>query len=182
MLAAGHSRHALDRRLANGTLVRLLPRVYRFAGTVETWHQKVMAACLWGSPDAIASHRSAGRLWGLEGFLQEGIEITVPRATRSRSKLLTVHRTLELIRWDVARRERIPVTGVNRTLIDLGAVLDPEELEAALDSALRQRLTTVRWLHWELTQHTVASRGPIKLSGRGKAGLAGLRAGVEARR
>lgn len=40
--------------------------------------------------------------------------------------------------------EGIPITSPERTLVDLAAVVGPDRLEDALDTALRRRLTTVR--------------------------------------
>ena len=48
------------------------------AGAPATWHQRLMAACLVGGPGAVASHRSAGALWGLDGLAPGPIEVTVP--------------------------------------------------------------------------------------------------------
>ncbi len=55
-------------RLANGRWETLHPAVYRLAGTPATWHQGLMAACLAAGPGAVASHRSAGTLWRLDGL------------------------------------------------------------------------------------------------------------------
>jgi hypothetical protein len=58
------------------TLTEVLPCVYRVAGTAQTWHQALEAACLWGGDAAVASHRSAAALWSLGGFPEGPIEIT----------------------------------------------------------------------------------------------------------
>jgi very-short-patch-repair endonuclease len=134
-LACGMTKQILHRRLADGRLQQVQPRVYVMAGAPDSWNQRLLAACLAGGRSAAASHRSAGRLWGL---LQDDqpIEITVPlrRAPRLRNTL--VHRSTDLTAGQVLCRRGIPVTNPLRTMVDLGAVLGPEEVEAALDRGL----------------------------------------------
>jgi very-short-patch-repair endonuclease len=55
---------------------------------------------------------------------------------------LRVHRVPTLDRDDLARRQRLPVTSVARTIVDLGGVLDPIELESAIATARRRRLVS----------------------------------------
>jgi very-short-patch-repair endonuclease len=113
-----------------------------------------MAACLWAGPHAAASHRAAARLWGLDGVEQELVEISVPRKLKSDS--LIVHR-LSKPHARIVRRDKIPVTEVATTLVDLAAVLSPFDMEAALDSAVRMRLTHTSRL-WDRL-HEVARCG-----------------------
>jgi len=42
--------------------------VYRVAGSPVTWHQRIMAGTLAAGAGAVASHRAAGYLHGLEGI------------------------------------------------------------------------------------------------------------------
>jgi very-short-patch-repair endonuclease len=134
-LACGLTKQALHRRLADGRVQQVQPRVYVVAGAPETWHQRLFAACLAAGGAAAASHRSAARLWGLLDD-EQPVEITVPlrRAPRLRDTL--VHRSTDLTAGQVVRRRGIPVTNPLRTMVDLGAVLGPEEVEAALDRGL----------------------------------------------
>lgn len=57
-------------------------------------------------------------------------------------------------------RRAIPVTSVARTLLDLSAVVNPLQVEVALESALRARLTTIAKLEDVLHRsgRTVAGR------------------------
>src|SRR5712692_4638556 len=47
---------------------RELPGVWRMGWAESTWMQKVWCASLWGGVGAVISHRTAARLWGLEGL------------------------------------------------------------------------------------------------------------------
>ena len=56
---------------------------------------------------------------------------------------MAVHRSTDLVPEHVTRRRGIPVTNPVRTVVDLGAVLDPDEVELALDRGLVARLFSV---------------------------------------
>jgi hypothetical protein len=99
-----------------------------------TW----MAATLAGGRGAVLSHRSAAALWGLRPGVLRRVEITVPRALRSRTGL-RVHRGI-LAADEVTAVRGIPVTTAARTLVDLAAVLTAARLERAVDEAERLRL------------------------------------------
>jgi hypothetical protein len=132
----------LTRRLADGRLQRLLPGVYVVAGSVPSWHQRLMGACVAAGPGAAASHRAAGRLWGLlQG--EQPLEVTVPLRKAPRIRHVAVHRSTDLTPDQVTRRRRIPVTNPLRTVVDLGAVLDPDEVEEALDRGLVSGLFSI---------------------------------------
>ena len=98
-----------------------------------------MAAQLWASEDAVISHRSAAALWKLDGVEPGVVDLTTTGRRSSVPKGITLHRTTDLARSDFGYRGPFRVTGVVRTLIDLGAAVDdPAVVEAALESALRR--------------------------------------------
>jgi hypothetical protein len=113
-----------------------------------------MAACLWAGPHAAASHRAAARLWGFDCMENEVVEISVPRKLTTMSVI--VHR-LPGPHTRILRRGGIPVTEVATTLVDLASVVSPFDMEAALDSAIRMRMTHVSRL-WDRL-HEVARPG-----------------------
>jgi hypothetical protein len=49
---------------ANQRLERVLPGVFRVAGTPTSRDQQFAAAALWGGPRALISHRAGGEVWG----------------------------------------------------------------------------------------------------------------------
>ena len=105
--------------------------------------QLLFAACRWGGAGSAASHRSAAALWELDGFDLNAFEIWSPRQLKSNR---VVARVGSLPVADISEVDGIPVTRIERTLVDLAAVVDVDRLEDALDSALRRRLTTVNRL------------------------------------
>ena len=134
--ACGVSDEALARAVRRGICRRLQAGVYAFAGSPESWEQSVMAACLAAGKDAVASHRTAARIWGLVAADDDIVEISVPRKNGPRPRQVTVHRSADLVAGHSTLRYRLPVTNPLRTIVDLAAVLPAERVEDALDSGL----------------------------------------------
>jgi very-short-patch-repair endonuclease len=166
-LKAGISKGGIATRVTSGKWERVLPAVYRLAGSTHSWHQDLLAACLWLGPAAVASHRSAAALWGLDGSARGIIEVTVARKSGARHSGIVLHCTQRLPHSDRATCEGIPVTTVSRTLLDLGSVVGADEVQDALDHALRTRATSIPRLRW----HIERLGGP---GGRGSGVLRGL--------
>ena len=140
------TRGQLQRRVASGHLVRLRHTVYRVEGSPETWHQRLMAACLAAGDGAYVSFRAAAALWGFEGFAQDVLEVTVPAERRARLEGVTVHDSLVVGPAHVAILNRIPTASVARTLCDLSAVAPRWNVARAVDEALRTKRVTMRQL------------------------------------
>src|SRR3954447_23561355 len=130
----------LRRLVARGIVERVTPRVFRFAASSRSWHQDVMAACLDGGPECVASHRTAAALYGFDGFGPDVVEVLVPMHVRHRRKNVVVHHTRVLPPSDRTHVGLIPVTTRARTLIDLGAVAPADRVEEAFDGAERDRM------------------------------------------
>jgi hypothetical protein len=136
------SRRELERRVRSGQLERVRPTVYRCEGAMPSWEQSLFAVCLRLGTPAVASHRSAARLWRLEGVPTEKLEITVPPGKSARLAGVIVHHEA-LLPSDLTHRFRIPVASAVMTIIQLAAVVGADILEVAFDDALRQRHLTV---------------------------------------
>jgi hypothetical protein len=143
--AAGLTQRAIAHRVRAGRWHRLRPGVYRIAGSDPTAAQALLAACLHQGPSAVASHRSAAWLWGLDGFDDPPSrpEVTVVGDATRRDVRTLLHRTTV---WALADRSSCgvtPVTSPTRTLVDLGAVVPQHRVEAARDSAHRLGLVSL---------------------------------------
>jgi hypothetical protein len=123
-----------------GVVERVAPSVFRFAASAKSWHQDVLAAVLDGGPECLASHRTAARLHGFDGFRADVVEIVLPMNIRHRRTSVIVHHTRLLPAQDRAAIGAIPVTSRARTLIDLGATVAADTVEEAFDGAERDRL------------------------------------------
>ena len=140
-LEAGFGRGAIQHRLDSGEWDRLHPGVYRMRGAPPSWEQRLMGATLWAGPESAVSHRSAAALWKLDGIEANGVvELTTARSRNPDvPKGIILHRTKLLTPSDAGWLGALRVTGLARTLIDLGAVVsDPAVVEAAMESALRR--------------------------------------------
>jgi very-short-patch-repair endonuclease len=139
-LDLGLSDATATRRIRDGALERAAAGVYYLDATEPSWEARVFGAILSAGPDAIASHRTAARLWGLDGVISDVIEVTVPYVEGPLPMGFLVHRTRRPLQGVLI--DSIPVTSVERTLLDLAGLLPEPVLEKALMSALRRKLTT----------------------------------------
>jgi very-short-patch-repair endonuclease len=166
--ASGIRPRGVRHRIESGRWARVYPGVYRMCGSQQTWHQELMAACLWAGADAVASHRAAAALWELEGFPAGPLEVSCPRDLKAPVPGLIVHKVTGLGSPDLAAVAGIPVTSPSRTLMDLCGpriAASRKVLGAAVDDALRRGLTSVPRLRWTLD----------RLGGRGRPGTGLLR-------
>ena len=139
--AAGHSPAAIRCRRETGRWATLYPGVYAMNGAPATWEQRVMAVTLlYGG---VASSITAARLLGILGRAEAPIHVTLPPGQHRCKRASIVLHQATLTRTDVRTVDNIPVTGPERTLVDLAAVLTERALEAALDDAIQLGLTTI---------------------------------------
>ena len=156
------SHSSVARRLASGSW-QARAGVLRLPGFPSSWQQEVMCVTLRGGPGTCASHRCAARLLGFEGVSFDDVEVYAP-AIKSDGRTI-VHRASQLPQCDFTVVAGIPTTNASRTLLDLGAVVDEEAVEIALEYALRKGMTSFRRLKWRLDE----------VGGRGHRGSATLR-------
>ncbi len=132
----GLTSRAVQKRAATGRLHRIHHAVYSLIPRELLKRDGLyMAAVLACGPDAVLSHRSAARLHELRDYGYWKIEVTVPARSGRAHEGVRVHRSTSLTEADVTVVENIPVTSVARTLLDLGDVLTPRQLERAFDQA-----------------------------------------------
>ena len=145
--------------------------VYRSASLPRNLKQDIIAACL-ARKGAVASHHSAAYLLELDGLVAaHDVEVSLPNGSNSHLRRVVVHRVNNLPPCDIAEVSGIPSTNASRTLIDLGAVIDTDVLELAVEDALRRGLTSLPRLEWHLQQ----------LCRRGRPGCAALKRLVKVR-
>ena len=151
-LNADHIQYAIK----TGLMVRVRGAVYRWCGAKPNWKMMAMSAVLASGDPAVLSHRSAAALWGLiEEHDVDSIEITHPKARRLAG--VTAHRhSLERSERDV--RFGIPVTNIERTLLDVAESLDKIQIGRLIDDALRRRLTTTKRLAAALAKRSGPGR------------------------
>jgi hypothetical protein len=131
--------------VARGVVDEVLPGVLRDRGAPVTWEQRVLAAVL--LTGGVACGRTAAALHRLEGFLRCGpIEVLVERGRQRTVPGVTIRRCADLPRQrDVTAVDGIPCTSIARTLCELGRTCNDDQVERALDDALR-RGCSLRWI------------------------------------
>lgn len=154
---AGYSASAIQRKLASGEWIPLYPKVLRPAAALLTHKTRVMGGVLWGGGTSVASHRSAAVLWDLFGAWGDDVEITTMRR-QSVDGIRVHHSSRPIPRADV---DGIPVTPVDRTVLDLSSIAPLGKVAAVMDDALRRELTNVDALEKRLASEARSGRPGI---------------------
>lgn len=159
--ASGLSRSAWYRAIDAGSLAQIHPMVARMPGAATTPEQGIAAAVAAVSGDALASHRSAIRLWGLPRPDDDPVDVlttSLDRGVELDGAIL--HRTRDRDDLVRLRRYSIPCTNILRTLVDLGAV-DAPAVSDSLGHAIATRLADLRAIELTLTTHSRPERDGV---------------------
>lgn len=159
----GASPSQVKHRLSTGEWYRLAPGVFAISGTPSTWLQRARAQAL--SLDGVISHRAAAALHGIDGFEMGMIEVSIPQSMGRVRSDVHVHRSTQMRLASAGIVNGVPVTGIARTVLDVGAVVGWRRLEWMVDAVLRQRLLDWPDLYDVLIRHSVQGRngcGPLR--------------------
>ena len=118
----GYSHKSVRQAIGAGRLHRLHHGVYAVGHTNLSLQGRCLAAVLASGPGALLSHFSAGWLLGLIATRPIPVHVTTP-VPRKRRGTVRIHRSETLIDADRTLEQKIPVTSVARTALDLAAVL-----------------------------------------------------------
>jgi very-short-patch-repair endonuclease len=166
---AGVSRSSFYRAIDAGLLELVQPGVARVPGSFDSFEQRVLAGVLAAGGDAMASHRSAARLWSVDRPDDDPIDILLP--TRVRHALphdVEIHRPRDRQDLRPIMRSRIPSTNPMRMLLDLGAV-DENAVFDAFISVLSSKVVSPAAIRSAIMRH----------SKKGRHGVVALRAAFE---
>jgi hypothetical protein len=156
IVSLGGDRWLAARRVDRGVWDRARPGVYTINGVPRTFHQRVMVAVLAAGDGALASHRTAARLWGVSGRVAVPVEVTIPTGRSFTMRGVEVHRSRDLDLASATQRDGIPITGLARTVLDIASI-EPHRLAATAWEAMRSGGLT--WDELEDTVGTHARRG-----------------------
>ena len=160
---------SVRRRLVRtGELTRLEDGVYVVGRPTGDWLQRCAVRLAKSGRNSMISRGSAARLWGLDGYTVRASDpaVTTPIAVnigtddgRRGRHVFRVAAT-----DPVALADGLRITGINQTLMELGAGLTPapspgghilqpiDQVELALESALHLRYTTIERLEGQLAE------------------------------
>ena len=168
--AAGLNPAQLRRRVQSGVLERAGCHTFRSPFGSSSAIADLTALLLDCGEESYVSGRTAAALYGLDGFpLRPPFDVTVRRGRNVQRVHHHIHTTVELPSVDRATIDGLPAMSPARTLIDLARFVGPKQLTAAVDSALRDRLTSELHLH----------RRIVALRSRGRYGIPKLLAVIE---
>jgi REase_MTES_1575/Transcriptional regulator, AbiEi antitoxin len=135
LIQLGMTERAIKHRVDTGRLHRIHRGVYAVGRRNLTRRGYWMAAVLAYGPKSAISHRTAAALHELKPTAQRKIDVTLPTTRRNRPTI-RVH-TGSLTPEETTTHERIRVTTVARTIVDLAAVLDPDQLLRVIEQGER---------------------------------------------
>lgn len=134
LLALGVTAKTVRTRLARRQLIELHRGVYAVGHRHLTRNGEWMAGVLAAGLGAVLSHYSAAGLHELRDERTRRVFVTTA-TSRATTRRLAIRGRAVLAPQDVTIRDRIPVTTVPRTLVDLSDVLGPRQLSRAVNEA-----------------------------------------------
>jgi hypothetical protein len=139
--AAGVTAREIDRRIAKGALIPEYPGVYRAGHRAPSVEARYTAAVKAHGDGALLKGGAAAYLLGiLKSPSPPSPEVLTTRDRRVKGVKTT--RTRRIERQDVTDYKGIPCTTVPRTLVDLAAVLDEDDLARVCHEAgVKYRIT-----------------------------------------
>lgn len=149
LLSLGLSASAIDRRVRSGSLVPVMPGIYRLSARPASWRSELFAAWLWGGDGALVRGLSLAALFGFEGFPPGPLQIYTTTGKSSEG--------VDVARLRAGSAETMPfrwvdgmkTTTVERMLFDLCSLVPPSRAGSAVDEALIRRLTAIPRLRAE---------------------------------
>jgi very-short-patch-repair endonuclease len=127
-----------ERRVRAGLWRRLYPGVYAAGHAPLSRTAPWLAAVLACGPEAVLSHHAAAALWQLRGAPTGAIDVTAPGKRRHPG--VRSHTSRSLSPADRTVIDAIPVTSLERTLLDLAPLVSDQRLRTLLEAAQRRDL------------------------------------------
>jgi very-short-patch-repair endonuclease len=124
----------IQSRLDNGSLLPVHHGVFALGHRLLSRRATWMAAVIACGPGAVLSHGSAAELWDIRRTRRSG---------GSPRKGILLHQTRVLEVAEITEKDGIPVTSMERVLLDISARLDDRQTERALVAA--DRTKALRW-------------------------------------
>ncbi|MBW3594374.1 MAG: hypothetical protein KY391_02260 [Actinobacteria bacterium] len=170
-LAGDETPASIKAKLNRGEWVAVAYGVYRATLFPASLEQRLLAQCLRSPGRVWASHGAAAWLHGLAISPPKVLSFTTTGQLKGGPHLI-FHRTSRVAACDEAKVKGVPVTAIERTLIDLAAEGSAADLEFALDEALVTRRTSLKKIEWRLD----------RIGRQGRSGAAALGRCLETRR
>lgn len=139
----GCSPSTVQRMVARGELIPLLPGVFRSAQWPQSELQWLAAACA-RNPLAAVAFTTAGRLWGYRRVDDQRLHLLVPHGSTPLMQPFVVHRCRRIDAVDIVERpDGIRLTSPPRTLFDSADLLGLAASRSVLEQILNERMCTI---------------------------------------
>ncbi len=162
----GLTQRQIEYRSSKGEWINIQRGLYRHALFEESERMKIWALILAGNGHV--SHWHAARLHGLDPtFGKTKPEVTVRQGTHVGFEGIRVHESRQLATRSLTTIDGLPVSGVERTIMDVAAV-EPAQwvILALIDSAKQKGLTSNQALERCLAVHARRGRdGTVRFRG-----------------
>lgn len=159
----GASSLQIHRWVERGLVNRIGVRSLSFPGHPPSWRSDLRAALNEAGDGALISHRAAARLHGFDGFSEGPIDVIAARRFRNRTINGVVHSMPTVPLVDRCLMAGFPCTSPARTIVDLAGCCSKNELENAVDSAIRDGGISVAFLHQRLSALRTSGRAGVAL-------------------
>jgi hypothetical protein len=161
LLDLGFNSREIEHRVGRGRLHLAMRGVYAVGWPRLTGERRWMAAVLACGDGAMLSHRSAASLWRIGTEKHGLIDVSVPRRCELKRPGLHVRGRPSLSPADITTSNRLPVTGVARTLVDLATELDEIAVERAVNEADKRDLIDPEALRTALDRYEGEPGAPL---------------------
>jgi very-short-patch-repair endonuclease len=162
LLALGLSEQAIDRRVASGRLHVVHEAVYAVGHSYGSRSSRLMGAVL-AFPDGSAlSHRTAAEVSRCVRPTSTRPHVTSAERTLHGRPGIVLHRVRRLDPAFVTEVDGLPVTTIERTLLDLAGGRDLRLLRRAWEGAERERLLDVDKVIWICANSPGRRTKPLK--------------------
>jgi hypothetical protein len=155
----GYGRNSVAKAASVGRLHRIHRGVYVVGYRRLSWHGRCLAAVLASSP-SVASHLTAGWLWGLLRSRPGTLHVTAPKARRAKRSFV-VHQG-DLPDADRTVREGIPVTTLSRTILDLAVDRSARDIRWQMQRGDDFKIFDLREMH-ALLARSNGHRGQVRV-------------------
>ena len=144
LLVMGLGGSAIDHRVMSGRLHVIHQGVYAVGHRYVGRPGRLMAAALAFGPNAALSHITAAQVWGMLRPTAQMPHVTSAARSLERRPAIVLHRVRKLDPALMTEVDGLPVTTVQRVLLDLAGYKDTTLLKRAWEGAQRERLLDVR--------------------------------------
>jgi len=142
----GIQRSQIYRQVKRGKFKSAERGVYRFVQFPASRFEEIHAAILRAGPQAVVGFQTALYVYELSDLIPDEIHLILPVTSSRRRPGIRVH-TIQLTPKDVTQFEGLPITTVDKTIIDCAfAHVDVHQIRLAVFQALQRGMTTKKKL------------------------------------